>query len=69
MVLQVSKEQHQRVKSSMKHSSNSIKPMSLNNVLGSIDVLRVQPFEVFEEEERKKLHYYWLVFPPPFLFF
>ncbi|CAA2991758.1 Hypothetical predicted protein [Olea europaea subsp. europaea] len=58
--IKVSKEQHQRVKSSMKHSSNSIKPMSLNNVLGSIDVLRVQPFEVFEEEERKKLHYYWL---------
>ncbi|CAI9777225.1 unnamed protein product [Fraxinus pennsylvanica] len=58
--IKISKEQHQRVKSSMKHSSNSIKPRSLNNVLGNIDALRVQPFEVFEEEERKKLHYYWL---------
>ncbi|KAL2529317.1 hypothetical protein Fot_21918 [Forsythia ovata] len=58
--IKVSKEQHQRVKSSMRHSSNSIKPRSLNNVLGNIDALHVQPFEVFEEEERKKLRDYWL---------
>ncbi|KAK4417958.1 hypothetical protein Salat_2208500 [Sesamum alatum] len=58
--IKVSKEQHERVKSSMKHSGNSIQPRSLNNVLGSIDTLNVQPFERFEEEERKKLHEHWL---------
>ncbi|KAI3463151.1 hypothetical protein Pfo_019814 [Paulownia fortunei] len=58
--IKVSKEQHERVKSSMKHAGNSIQPISLNNVLGSIDALNVQPFERFEEEERKKLHDYWL---------
>lgn len=59
--LQVSKEQHERVKSCMKHAGNSIQPRSLNNVLGSIDTLNVQPFERFEEEEKKKLHNHWLV--------
>lgn len=61
LVLQVSREQHERVKSSMKHSGNSIQPRALNNVLGVIDALNVQPFERFEEEERKKLHEHWLV--------
>lgn len=59
---QVSREQHQRVKSTMKHTSNSIQPRSLNNVLGNLDALHVQPFEIFEEEERQKLNAYWLVF-------
>ncbi|KAL3813942.1 hypothetical protein ACJIZ3_015210 [Penstemon smallii] len=58
--IKVSKGQHERVKSSMKHASNSIQPRSLSNVLGSIEALNVQPFERFEEEERKKLHDYWL---------
>ncbi|KAA8548299.1 hypothetical protein F0562_004728 [Nyssa sinensis] len=58
--IKVSKEQHQHVKSSMKHSSNSIQSRSLNRVLGNLDTFHVQPFEVFEEEERKKLHEYWL---------
>ncbi|KAL3526245.1 hypothetical protein ACH5RR_010901 [Cinchona calisaya] len=58
--IKVSKEQHQRVKRTMKHPSNSIQPRSLNNVLGNLDALHVQPFEVFEEEERQKLHDYWL---------
>ncbi|XP_073118932.1 uncharacterized protein [Henckelia pumila] len=59
-VSQVSKQQHERVKSSMKHAGISIQPRSLNNVLGTIDTLNVQPFEKFEEEEEKKLHDYWL---------
>ncbi|KAA8530052.1 hypothetical protein F0562_004761 [Nyssa sinensis] len=58
--IKVSKEQHQRVKSSMKHSSNSIQSRSLNRVLGNLDTFHVQPFEVFEEEERKKVHEHWL---------
>lgn len=57
--IKVSKEQHQRVKSSMKPSSNSIQPRSLNHVLGSLDTFCVQPYEVFEEEERQKLHEHW----------
>ncbi|KAL0377238.1 UNVERIFIED_CONTAM: hypothetical protein Sradi_3029300 [Sesamum radiatum] len=40
--IKVSKEQHERVKSSMKHAGNSIQPRSLNNVLGSIDSLNVE---------------------------
>ncbi|CAK9166175.1 unnamed protein product [Ilex paraguariensis] len=58
--IKVSREQHQRVKSSMKHSSNSIQHRSLNSVLGNLDTFHVQPFEVFEEEERQKLHEHWL---------
>lgn len=61
LVLQVSREQHERVKSSMKYAGNSIQPRSLNNVLGSFDALNVQPFARFEEEESKKLHEHWLV--------
>ncbi|KAL1820157.1 uncharacterized protein LOC108219114 isoform X1 [Daucus carota subsp. sativus] len=57
--IKVSKEQHQRVKSSMKHSSNSIQSKSLNHVLGDIDTYYVQPYKVFEEEERHKLHVHW----------
>ncbi|CAI9111644.1 OLC1v1011927C1 [Oldenlandia corymbosa var. corymbosa] len=57
--IKVSKEQHRRIKRTMKHTSNSIQHRSLNNVLGNLDTLHVQPFEVFEEEERQKLHDYW----------
>ncbi|KAK6155336.1 hypothetical protein DH2020_009584 [Rehmannia glutinosa] len=52
--IKVSREQHERVKSSMKHASNSIQPRYLSNVLGIAD-LNVQPFERFEEEEKKRL--------------
>ncbi|XP_073296007.1 uncharacterized protein [Primulina huaijiensis] len=52
--------QHERVKSSMKHAGISIQRRSLNNVLGTIDTLNVQPFEKFEEEEEKKLRDHWL---------
>ncbi|KAL8134496.1 hypothetical protein AgCh_009500 [Apium graveolens] len=57
--IKVSKDQHQRVKNSMKHSSNSIQSKSLNHVLGDIDTYYVQPYKVFEEEERHKLHVHW----------
>ncbi|KAK3039153.1 hypothetical protein RJ639_028899, partial [Escallonia herrerae] len=57
--IKVSKEQHQLVKSSMKHSSNSIQPRSLDHVLGNLDSFDVRPYEVFEEEERQKLHRHW----------
>ncbi|KAL4567940.1 hypothetical protein LXL04_023536 [Taraxacum kok-saghyz] len=55
--IKVSKEQHERVKSSMKQSKTS---RSLNHVLGNLDGFCVQPFEVFEEEERQNLHHHWL---------
>lgn len=58
--IKVSKEQHERVKSSMKHSNTSIQPRSLNHVLGNLDSFSVQPYEVFEEEERQNLHEHWL---------
>ncbi|XP_057465766.1 uncharacterized protein LOC130755395 [Actinidia eriantha] len=58
--IKVSREQHQHVKSSIKHSGNSILSRSLNRVLGNLDTFQVQPFEVFEEEERKNLHQHWL---------
>ncbi|KAL8229056.1 hypothetical protein R6Q57_013956 [Mikania cordata] len=58
--IKVSKEQHERVKSSMKQSNTSIQQRSLNLVLGNLDSFCVQPYEVFEEEERQKLHDHWL---------
>ncbi|KAI7730694.1 hypothetical protein M8C21_032303 [Ambrosia artemisiifolia] len=58
--IKVSKEQHERVKSSMKQSNTSVQPRSLNLVLGNLDGFCVQPYELFEEEERQKLHDYWL---------
>ncbi|XP_076895930.1 uncharacterized protein LOC143548722 [Bidens hawaiensis] len=58
--IKVSKEQHERVKSSMKQSNTSVQSRSLNNVLGNLDGFCVKPFEMFEEEERQKLHSYWL---------
>ncbi|CAK9183683.1 unnamed protein product [Ilex paraguariensis] len=42
--IKVSKEQHQLIKSSMKHSNNSILPRPLNNVLGNLNSYHVQPF-------------------------
>ncbi|CAA0813149.1 Chaperone protein ClpC1- chloroplastic [Striga hermonthica] len=57
--IKVSREQHERVKSSMNNASNCIHPRSLNNVLGT-DALNVQPYERFVEEEKKKLHQHWL---------
>ncbi|KAG9141912.1 hypothetical protein Leryth_009274 [Lithospermum erythrorhizon] len=69
--IKVSKSQHQRIKSSMKHSSSSIQAKSLNSVLGNIEALHIQPFEVYEKEEWQKLHDHWLQLAnrdlPPFV--
>nr|XP_043605953.1 uncharacterized protein LOC122578128 isoform X2 [Erigeron canadensis] len=59
--IKVSKEQHERVKSSMKYSNTSVQPTSLNHVLGNLDSFCVQPYKVFEEEETQKLHEHWLL--------
>ncbi|XP_051140241.1 uncharacterized protein LOC127257816 [Andrographis paniculata] len=58
--IKVSKEQHELVKSCMKHAGNNIQPKSLDSVLGCIDNLNIQPFERYEEEVRNKLHNHWL---------
>ncbi|KAK6267064.1 hypothetical protein QUC31_017901 [Theobroma cacao] len=55
----ISKKQHELIKN-MKQSGRSIQARSLNRVLGDIDSLHVQPYEVFMEEEQRKLHEHWL---------
>ncbi|XVF57680.1 hypothetical protein PTKIN_Ptkin07bG0001600 [Pterospermum kingtungense] len=55
----ISKKQHELIKN-MKQSGRSIQSRSLNRVLGDIDSLHVQPYEVFMEEEQRKLHEHWL---------
>ena len=55
---QISKKQHDLIKN-MKQSGRSIQSRSLNRVLGDIDSLHVQPYEVFMEEEQRKLHEHW----------
>lgn len=45
----------------MKQSGKSIQSKSLNHVLGNLDEIHVQPYEVFVKEEQKKLHEHWLV--------
>ncbi|XVE84247.1 hypothetical protein DITRI_Ditri16bG0155500 [Diplodiscus trichospermus] len=55
----ISKKQHELIKN-MKQSGRNIQSWSLNRVLGDIDSLHVQPYEVFMEEEQRKLHEYWL---------
>ncbi|XVF59940.1 hypothetical protein PTKIN_Ptkin08bG0001900 [Pterospermum kingtungense] len=44
----------------MKQSGRNIQSRSLNRVLGDIDSLCAQPYEVFMEKERRKLHAHWL---------
>lgn len=39
----------------------SIQSKSLNRVLGNIESINVQPYELFIKEEQKKLREYWLV--------
>ncbi|KAK7267259.1 hypothetical protein RIF29_19926 [Crotalaria pallida] len=57
--IKISRQQHELVKS-MKHSGKSIQSRSLNRVLGNLENIHVQPYEVFVKEERKKLHEHWL---------
>ncbi|OMO85553.1 Nuclear factor related to kappa-B-binding protein [Corchorus capsularis] len=55
----ISKKQHELIKN-MKQSGRNLQSRSLNRVLGDIDSLHVQPYEVFMEEEQRKLREHWL---------
>ncbi|OMO99304.1 hypothetical protein COLO4_13380 [Corchorus olitorius] len=55
----ISKKQHELIKN-MKQSGRNIQSRCLNRVLGDIDSLHVQPYEVFMEEEQRKLREHWL---------
>ncbi|XP_039008281.1 uncharacterized protein LOC120136256 [Hibiscus syriacus] len=55
----ISKKQHDLLKN-MDQSGRSIQSKSLTCVLGDIDTLHVQPYEVFLEEEQRRLHEHWL---------
>ncbi|XP_028795617.1 uncharacterized protein LOC114751118 [Neltuma alba] len=57
--IKISKKQHELVKS-MKQTGKSIQSRSLNRVLGNLDNIHVQSYEVFIKEEQKKLHEHWL---------
>ncbi|XP_019427423.1 PREDICTED: uncharacterized protein LOC109335725 isoform X3 [Lupinus angustifolius] len=57
--IKISKQQHELVKS-MKQSGKSIQSWSLNRVLGNLDNIHVQPYEVFVKDEQKKLCEHWL---------
>ncbi|XP_054815219.1 uncharacterized protein LOC129315501 [Prosopis cineraria] len=57
--IKISKKQHELVKS-MKQTGKSIESRSLNRVLGNLDNIHVQSYEVFIKEEQKKLHEHWL---------
>ncbi|XP_061367766.1 uncharacterized protein LOC133310797 [Gastrolobium bilobum] len=57
--IKISKTQHELFKS-MKLSCNRIQSRTLNHVLGDLDNIHVQPYEVFIKEEQKKLHEHWL---------
>ncbi|OIW06491.1 hypothetical protein TanjilG_05262 [Lupinus angustifolius] len=57
--IKISKQQHELVKN-MKQLGKSIQSRSLNRVLGNLDNIHVQPYEVFLKEEQKKLHEHWL---------
>ncbi|CAL5411900.1 unnamed protein product [Camellia sinensis] len=49
----VSKEQHQRVRSSMKNSSNSIQSRSLNHVLGNLDTFHANHLKYLRKQSGK----------------
>ncbi|KAK8566069.1 hypothetical protein V6N12_059609 [Hibiscus sabdariffa] len=55
----ISKKQHDLLKN-MDQSGRSIQSKSLTRVLGDINTLHVQPYEVFIEEEQSRLHEHWL---------
>ncbi|XP_057758903.1 uncharacterized protein LOC130979470 isoform X1 [Arachis stenosperma] len=57
--IKISKQQHELVKS-MKQSGRIIQSKTLNRVLGNLDNIHVQPYEVFVKEEQNKLHEHWL---------
>lgn len=45
----------------MKQSGKSIQSRSLNRVLGNLEKIHVQPYNIFVKEEKKKLQEHWLV--------
>ncbi|KAI9107003.1 hypothetical protein K1719_022531 [Acacia pycnantha] len=57
--IKISEKQHELVKS-MKQTGKSIQSRSLNRVLGNLDNIHLQSYEVFIKEEQKKLHEHWL---------
>jgi len=57
---QISRQQHELVKN-MKQSGKSIQSRSLNRVLGNLEKIQVQPYNIFVKEEKKKLQEHWLV--------
>ncbi|CAN8299713.1 unnamed protein product [Cochlearia groenlandica] len=59
LYIQISKKQHQIV-TSMKQSGKILQSRELNQILGNINNLDVQPYGMFVEEEQKKLNAHWL---------
>lgn len=57
---QISRQQLELVKN-MKQSGKSIQSRSLNRVLGNLEKIHVQPYNIFVKEEQKKLQEHWLV--------
>ncbi|KAK7364754.1 hypothetical protein VNO80_13496 [Phaseolus coccineus] len=58
--IKISRQQHELVKN-MKQSGKSIQSRSLNRVLGNLEKIQVQPYNVFVKEEKKKLQEHWLL--------
>ncbi|RDX63395.1 hypothetical protein CR513_58180, partial [Mucuna pruriens] len=57
--IKISRQQHELVKN-MKQSGKSIQSRSLNRVLGNLEKIHVQPYNIFVKEEQKKLQEHWL---------
>ncbi|XP_014511574.1 protein PFC0760c isoform X2 [Vigna radiata var. radiata] len=58
--IKISRQQHELVKN-MKQSGKSIQSRSLNRVLGNLEKIHVQPYNIFVKEEKKKLQEHWLL--------
>ncbi|KAK7380708.1 hypothetical protein VNO78_33223 [Psophocarpus tetragonolobus] len=58
--IKISRQQHELVKN-MKQSGKSIQSKSLNRVLGNLEKIHVQPYNIFVKEEQKKLQEHWLL--------
>ncbi|BAU01744.1 hypothetical protein VIGAN_11104100 [Vigna angularis var. angularis] len=58
--IKISRQQHELVKN-MKQSGKSIQSRSLNRVLGNLEKINVQPYNIFVKEEKKKLQEHWLL--------
>ncbi|KAH1151473.1 hypothetical protein GYH30_045132 [Glycine max] len=58
--IKISRQQHELVKN-MKQSGKSIQSRSLNRVLGNLEKIHVQPYNIFVKEEQKKLQEHWLL--------